>query len=119
MTALQPKLFAIPGNAEAVREPIAPDRLLEGHPVTETLNAYEADERTFVGEWRADKGAWRVSYDEWEFCHMLSGACELVPDEGEAMRFAAGESFVIEPGFKGAWRVLEPMRKRYVIRLVD
>ena len=113
------KLFAIPGSAEAVKEPIAPDRLLEGHPTTEVLNAYEAGERTYVGEWAASEGAWRVSYDEWEFCHVLSGVCELVPDEGEPMRFSAGDSFVIEPGFKGVWRVLQAMRKRYVIRFGD
>ena len=50
---------------------------------------------------------------------MLSGVCELAPDEGEPMRFSAGDSFVIEPGFKGVWRVLQAMRKRYVIRLGD
>ncbi|QUD89111.1 cupin domain-containing protein [Phenylobacterium montanum] len=111
------KLIRIPGQAEPVTEPVAPDRLLEGHPVTETRNAYEKGEHTYVGEWAAGEGAWRVAYDEWEFCHILSGVCELVPDDGEAMRFCAGDSFVIEPGFAGVWRVLEPMRKRYVIRL--
>jgi uncharacterized cupin superfamily protein len=47
---------------------------------------------------------------------MLEGVCELVPDDGAAQRFVAGDSFVIEPGFKGMWRVLAAMRKRFVIR---
>ena len=31
--------------------------------------------------------------------------------------FSAGDSFVIKPGFKGTWEVLETTRKEYVIRL--
>ena len=48
---------------------------------------------------------------------MLEGVCELVGEDGVSQRFAAGDSFVIEPGFKGVWRVLEPMRKKFVVRL--
>jgi uncharacterized cupin superfamily protein len=48
---------------------------------------------------------------------VLKGACELVPDDGAARFYKAGESFVIEPGFAGIWRVISPMRKRFVILL--
>ena len=47
---------------------------------------------------------------------MLEGVCELVPDGGEAVRYGEGDSFIIEPGFSGVWRVIEPMKKRYVVR---
>ncbi len=107
----------IAGSAPADIEAIAPDRLIDGAPITRTSIDYERDERTFVGEWSADVGAWRVSYDEWEFCHVLEGVCELTPDGGATQIFRAGDSFVIEPGFAGVWRVIEPMRKRFVIRL--
>jgi uncharacterized cupin superfamily protein len=43
--------------------------------------------------------------------------CELTPDGGQAQRFHAGDSFVIEPGFVGVWRVIAPMRKRFVVRI--
>lgn len=109
------KLHAVRGTAVATTEPIALERLLEGAPVTQTRIDYERDEKIFAGEWSAGIGAWRVAYDEWEFCHMLEGACELVPDDGPTRRFCAGDSFVIEPGFTGVWRVLAPMRKRFVI----
>ncbi len=99
--------------------PIAEDRLIEGAPMTETIIDYQDGDHTYVGEWRAGIGAWRVSYDEWEFCHMLEGACELVSDDGDARTFNAGDSFVIEPGFKGVWRVLAPMRKKFVIRITN
>jgi uncharacterized cupin superfamily protein len=98
------------------REPIAADRVVEGAPVAETRLDYEKD-GTYAGEWSASVGAWRVRYDEWEFCHLLEGECELAGDDGETRRFAAGDSFIIEPGFAGVWRVIAPMRKRFVIRL--
>ena len=113
----QASLIAILGAAAPVHEAIAPEKLVEGAPTTQLINEYERGDHTFVGEWAATPGAWRVSYDEWEFCHMLSGVCELIPEGGEARRFVAGDSFVIEPGFVGVWRVIEPMRKRYVIRI--
>jgi uncharacterized cupin superfamily protein len=110
------KLHAVRGTAAATAEAIAPERLLEGAPLTQTRIDYERDEKIFAGEWAAGIGAWRVGYDEWEFCHVLEGACELVPDDGPPQRFSVGDSFVIEPGFVGVWRVLQPMRKRFVIR---
>jgi uncharacterized protein len=101
---------------EALREPIAPDRLLEGAPIAETRLEYQRNDKIFIGAWSCGVGAWRVQYDEWEFCEMLEGACELVADDGQARRFTQGDRFVIEPGFRGVWRVLAPMRKRFVIR---
>lgn len=111
------RLHAISGAGVGDTQPIAADRLVEGAPVETTKLDYQRDGKTYVGEWSAGIGAWRVRYDEWEFCHMLEGACELVPDDGEGARsFHAGDSFVIEPGFVGVWRVLTPMKKRFVIR---
>jgi uncharacterized cupin superfamily protein len=112
------KLHAVRGRAPVEVEAIAAERLIEGAPLTRTSIDYQEGERTFAGEWAADVGAWRVAYDEWEFCHVLEGVCELTPDGGAAQTFRAGDSFVIEPGFAGVWRVIEPMRKRFVIRLV-
>ncbi len=109
------KLHPIRGDAKSAFEPIAAEKLIEGAPVAETRLDYER-EGTYVGEWSCDVGAWRVAYEEWEFCHVLEGACELVPDGEPPRRFKAGDSFVIEPGFAGIWRVLAPMRKRFVVR---
>jgi uncharacterized cupin superfamily protein len=47
---------------------------------------------------------------------VLEGECELETSDGEKRRFSAGDSFIIEPGFLGVWRVLKPMRKRFVVR---
>lgn len=102
------------GSVAGVREAIAGARLVEGAPWTTTWNRYSGAGR-HVGEWAADAGAWRVAYDEWEWCEVIEGACELAGDDGVTWRFGAGDAFVIEPGWRGVWCVLEPMKKRYVI----
>jgi len=41
----------------------------------------------------------------------------IAEDGGEEMRVGPGDSFIIRPGFRGTWEVLETTRKEYVIRL--
>ena len=96
--------------------PVAADRVAEGSPRTVTALDYQRGDKLFAGEWSATTGAWSVKYEEGEFCHVLEGACELETSDGEKRRFKAGDSFIIEPGFTGVWRVIAPMKKRFVIR---
>lgn len=100
-------------------EPGAPaaDRLISGDPKFRTWNAEEAEGGIYAGIWEATPGKWRIHYDEWEFCHVLSGLSIVTEDDGEARTVKAGDSFVLRPGFKGTWEVLETTRKEYVIRL--
>jgi len=95
----------------------APDRLIAGRPSFTTWNADEAEGGLYAGIWEATPGKWRVEYDEWEFCHILAGVSILTEDGGEARTLKAGDSFVIRPGFKGTWEVVETTRKEYVIRV--
>ncbi|MCO5158926.1 MAG: cupin domain-containing protein [Aquamicrobium sp.] len=95
----------------------APDRLIAGRPAFRTWNADEAEGGLYAGIWEATPGKWRVEYDEWEFCHILAGVSILTEDGGEARTLKAGDSFVIRPGFKGTWEVVETTRKEYVIRV--
>ncbi|MGE0743377.1 MAG: cupin domain-containing protein [Hyphomonadaceae bacterium] len=109
-------VIAVLGRGPPEEAPVAAERITEGSPRTVSCLDYQRDDKIFAGEWSATAGAWRVSYDEWEFCHVLEGVCELQADDGERRRFAAGDSFVVEPGFTGVWRVIEPMKKRFVVR---
>ncbi|GLS33344.1 hypothetical protein SAMN04488498_105105 [Mesorhizobium albiziae] len=95
----------------------APDRLISGAPKFRTWNVEEAEGGLYAGIWEATPGKWRIVYDEWEFCHILSGVSVVTEDGGEARTVKAGDSFVLRPGFKGSWEVLETTRKEYVIRL--
>jgi uncharacterized protein len=94
----------------------AADRILSGAPAFRTWNAEERD-GLYAGIWEATPGKWRISYDEWEFCHILSGVSVITEDGGEARTVRAGDSFILRPGFKGSWEVVETTRKEYVIRL--
>jgi uncharacterized cupin superfamily protein len=47
----------------------------------------------------------------------VSGVSVITQDGEEGKRVAAGDSFVLRPGFKGSWEVIETTRKEYVIRL--
>lgn len=109
-------VHSVLGEGPRENAPVPADRVAEGTPHTVTSLDYERDGKVFAGEWSASVGAWSVKYDEWEFCHVLDGECQLETSHGEVRHFKAGDSFIIEPGFIGVWRVLKPMRKRFVVR---
>ena len=95
----------------------APDRLISGNPEFRTWNVEEAEGGLYAGIWEATPGKWRIEYDEWEFCHILSGVSIVAEEGGEARTVKAGDSFVLRPGFRGTWEVVETTRKEYVIRV--
>jgi uncharacterized protein len=95
----------------------AEGRVISGDPRFATWNVEEADSGLYAGIWEATPGKWRIEYDEWEFCHILSGVSVITEDGGEARTVRASDAFVLRPGFKGTWEVLETTRKEYVIRL--
>jgi uncharacterized cupin superfamily protein len=90
--------------------------VLRGEPVGAVRNGYEsADGSKLSGEWSCTAGAWRVSYSEWEYCHILEGHVRLTSDDGSMVEAQAGSHLIIEPGFSGVWENLTPVRKIYVI----
>ena len=94
----------------------APEKVLAGDPVHTTWNAEERD-GLYCGIWQSTPGKWRISYEEWEYCRILSGRSVITGDDGTEYPLAAGDSFIMRPGFSGTWEVLETTRKDYVIRL--
>ncbi len=93
------------------------ERVVSGEPTFRTWNLEEAPGGIYAGVWEATPGKWLIEYDEWEFCHILSGVSVISEDGGETRTVSEGDSFVLKPGFKGSWEVLETTRKEYVIRL--
>jgi uncharacterized protein len=108
-------------NADQIAsEPFAPDqeRVVSGAPTGDVRNGYEtAGGDKLAGEWSCSTGAWRVTYDEWEYCRILEGRVRLTGDDGQVIEAGPGDNLVIEPGFTGIWQNLEPVRKIYVIDL--
>jgi uncharacterized protein len=115
---LETQYFVSVSSIEAKPEVSRPDpvRVLAGDPVHTTWNTEDRD-GLYCGIWQSAPGKWRISYDEWEFCHILSGISVVTEDGGESHRIGQGDSFILRPGFKGTWEVIETTRKEYVIRL--
>ncbi len=108
-------LFPVaPSVAPEISRP-DPARVIEGDPVHRTWNIEEQGD-LFCGIWESTPGKWRIAYDEWEYCRILSGVSVIAEDGGAVLRVQAGDSFVIRPGFAGTWEVIETTRKDYVIR---
>jgi uncharacterized protein len=105
------------GGIEPEEGAPAPDRVVSGNPRFRTWNVEEAEGGLYAGVWEATPGKWRIEYTEWEFCHILSGVSVIEEEGGAAVTLKAGDSFVLRPGFRGTWEVLETTRKEYVIRV--
>lgn len=110
------RAIGIAGTNPEVGAP-AEGRLISGDPKFRTWNVEEAEGGIYAGIWESTPGKWRIEYDEWECCHILSGVSVIAEDGGEARTVRAGDSFVLRPGFKGTWEVVETTRKEYVVRV--
>ncbi|PRD41933.1 cupin [Phyllobacterium phragmitis] len=105
-------------HAGAAEEGAPPaDRVLSGNPTFRTWNVEEAGGGLYAGIWEATPGKWRIQYDEWEFCHILSGISVITDEGGPAVTLRAGDSFILRPGFVGTWEVIITTRKEYVVRV--
>ena len=93
-----------------------PAKVLEGDPVHTTWNLEDRD-GLYAGIWQSTPGTWRIAYDEWEYCRILSGRSVITLDGGAAQAVETGDSFILRPGFRGTWQVLETTVKDYVIRI--
>lgn len=105
-----------PEAARPETERPAPEKVISGDPVHTTWNIEEKD-GLYCGIWQSTPGKWRISYDEWEYCRILSGRSVITGADGAEHVLGPGDSFILRPGFTGTWEVLETTRKDYVIRL--
>jgi uncharacterized cupin superfamily protein len=103
---------------EGAPETGAPDRekVISGDPSFRTWNLEERD-GLYAGIWESSPGKWAIAYDEWEYCRILSGRSVITSEEGERVEVGPGDGFVIRPGFRGTWEVVETTRKEYVVKL--
>lgn len=95
----------------------APDRLMAGDPVFTTWNIEEADGGLYAGIWQSTPGKWRIAYDEWEYFRIIEGHSIVTENGGAPVHLRSGDSYILRPGFKGTWEVVETTRKDYVIRV--
>lgn len=109
--------FDPPATAAQIDHP-RPDRLQAGNPRRQTWNLYEAPQGDLsAGIWACEVGRWRIVFpagkDEYFF--VLEGVVRLHDTAGSFTEFRAGQGGVIPGGFEGAFEVVEPVRKHFVV----
>ena len=74
------------------------------------------DGKTEIGVWECTPGRFTADRtNASEFCHFITGLVEITHADGTVQRFGPGDAFNLPLGWKGEWRVIEQVRKLYVI----
>ena len=103
-------------KAERTDYQVAPEKLIKGESAQSTLNMFSDPGSEFhCGIWEGAPALWRVSYSEYEFCHILQGRIRITDEAGTSVIVGPGDNFVIAAGFKGTWETLETAKKIYVV----
>ncbi|MBN3832626.1 DUF861 domain-containing protein [Burkholderia sp. Ac-20344] len=93
------------------RTPLSPERSRGGA---------RPSHETFVDRRRAERGNGKRQYrprlwnTEAEYCEILEGTSVIADPEGNTNTVRTGDRFVIPPGFRGTWEVVERTRKIFV-----
>jgi uncharacterized cupin superfamily protein len=107
-----------PPGAELVPcQYVSPEGLIEGDPEEREYLYLASRDGTFsVGVWEAQPYAERIdSYVGDEFCYVIRGQVTLTGTDGSAQTFVQGDSFTMEAGWAGEWRVDKPFMKYFAL----
>lgn len=72
--------------------------------------------RVEIGIWECTPGRFTADRTTTaEFCHFISGLVEMTHADGRKETLGPGDAVNLPLGWKGEWRVIEHVRKLYVI----
>lgn len=107
-------------NTTPITDDLAGWEPVEGNPsMTTWLEHVPEDGKFLTGFWEATPGTYQVTYNADEMVHMFEGKASLTDQYGNSVTYSAGDSFLVEAGFKGKWRTEETVRKIFAIRMAE
>jgi uncharacterized cupin superfamily protein len=72
--------------------------------------------RVEIGVWECTPGRFTADRStSAEFCHFILGRVEMTHADGRKVLLGPGDAINLPLGWKGEWRVIERVRKLYVI----
>ena len=63
--------------------------------------------------WSCEASIFPWEYDQREVCWLLEGDVTVTPENGEPVRFGAGDLVEFSPGLRCTWEVHQAVRKHY------
>lgn len=74
------------------------------------------DGRVEIGVWECTPGRFTADRSKSaEFCHFIAGRVQMTHADGRKELLGPGDAVDLPLGWKGEWRVIETVRKLYVI----
>ncbi len=105
-------------SVDVITDDLAGWTKVEGEPSMKTWIEYTSPDETMIaGWWEATPGTYYAEYSGWEFVHLIEGKAEITPDGGHTVTVGPGDAFVFEADFKGHWKIIEPIKKHFTIKL--
>ena len=90
----------------------------DGTPTMKTWILSTSHDKSMIsGYWEATPGSYHATYTDYEFVHIIAGKLIITEDGESPVALSAGDAFVVEPGFKGTWEIIESIRKHFDIKL--
>jgi uncharacterized protein len=69
-----------------------------------------------IGVWECTPGRFTADRSaSAEFCHFIAGRVEMTHADGRKVTLGPGDAIDLPLGWKGEWRVIQTVRKLYVI----
>lgn len=93
--------------------PVPPERLVSGEPQAAAHELFESGD-VRVGIWEVTPGCFRsVKNGLTEVMYFLSGAGEILGDDGTRTVIEPGAIAIVRTGWSGTWTVTQTARKLY------
>lgn len=91
--------------------------MIEGESRTSGRLLYKAENGTTEsGIWICTPGYWECHVTEDELCHFIAGRCTYTHESGDVIEIEPDTAAFFPKGWKGTCRVVETVRKVYMIR---